>query len=190
LDQESYCARGLEVFETPEGHQQFSSERSFHRSTVLIEQVRQSMYGMRSPERFRMMVGPQSEMAARRARELAAVDEHAVCGRVRTRRGSLYSTPTSNCPSIQQKALTGDGKTNSSDASSLSLDERIRQLQESNARRLMEIYSQPGYNPFRFPIRRDSLIGSNSMVGGTFDISNRFPIRRDSLTPSGSMGHL
>jgi hypothetical protein len=140
------------VFETPESHDEFYSDRTLHRTTILIEQVRQSMYGMRSPESFQMMVGPQSEIAARRARELAAMDEQAVYGRVR-RRGPLLSFPTSTRTSIEHKDESADGKTGpSDDSSSITLAERIRQLQESNARRLMAIYSQPGYNPVRFPI--------------------------------------
>lgn len=180
LDKESRCSRGLEPFQSPDVHDKLTSDRSFHRTTILIEQIRQSLYGMKNPEGFRMMVGPQSEIAARRARELAAMDEHDVYGRVR-RRGSLLSSPPSKCRGILQKS-TLEKDASASDYSSIALAERIRQLQESNARRLMEIYSQPGYNPFRFPIRRDSLIGNSSMVGGAFNLSNRFPIRRDSLT--------
>lgn len=199
LDEDTFCARGLEPFQTPDVLEQFNSDRSFHRTTILIEQMRQSVYGMKFPERFRMMVGHQSEMAARRARELASMDEHAVYGRMR-RRGSFlssFSTSRGYPPSILHKSsIDGENSSSSDSSRSISLEDRIRELQESNARRLIEIYSQPGYNPFRFPLRRDSLLGNNSnnsvnsMVAGTlFNLSkNRFPIRRDSLTPVGSTG--
>ncbi len=178
----AYCVRGLEPFQSPDVHEELNSNRRFHQSTILIEQVRQSMYGLRNPERFRVMVGPQSEIAARRARELAAVDEHDVYGSV-CRRGSLLTT---------SHAIKGDGYStlptfDSTDSESISLAERIRQLQESNARRLIEMYSLPGYNPFRFPIRRDSLVGGDSMPQKTGVLSNRFRIRRDSLTPIGAI---
>lgn len=184
LDQDNFCVRGLEPFQSPGEHEELFSKRRCHQSTILIEQVRQSMYGMRNPERFRLMVETQSAISERRARELAAVDEHAVHGSV-SRRGSLLSTnnfigASKDAGSIQSGLDSGD---------SMSLTQRIRELQESNARRLIEIYSQPGYNPFRFPIRRDSLLaGGSSDMRNVSLMNNRFPIRRDSLTPIGATG--
>ena len=181
LNKKDYSVRGLEPFQTPLVHEELHTNRKFHQSTILLEQVRQSVYGLRNPERFRVMVGPQSELASRRAQELAAIDEHDVYGSV-CRRGSLLST---------MKAVKGEINStfpnfDSSTSESMSLAERIRQLQENNARRLIEIYSQPGCNPFRFPIRRDSLVGCDSMTRTTMNVplfaANHLPIRRDSLT--------
>jgi hypothetical protein len=177
LDPEIYCVRGLEPFQTADVHQELHSKRQFHQSSILIEQVRQSLLGIRDLERFRILVSTQSEMALRRAQELAALDEHDVYKRV-CRRNSLLAAPSSfqksTCSSSSDSPL------------SLSLSQRIRRLQEWNARRLMEIYSQPasGNNgPFRFNIRRDSLVGSNARGMGGITMGTRFPIRRDSLTP-------
>eukprot|EP00339_Tiarina_fusa_P006223 CAMPEP_0117024580 /NCGR_PEP_ID=MMETSP0472-20121206/18236_1 /TAXON_ID=693140 ORGANISM="Tiarina fusus, Strain LIS" /NCGR_SAMPLE_ID=MMETSP0472 /ASSEMBLY_ACC=CAM_ASM_000603 /LENGTH=270 /DNA_ID=CAMNT_0004731043 /DNA_START=170 /DNA_END=982 /DNA_ORIENTATION=+ len=170
LDAKFYCIRGLEPFQTADVHEEFNSKRHFHQSTIIIEQVRQSMMKIRDPERFRLLVAPQSEMALRRAQEIAALDEHEVYNRV-CRRGSLIAP--------MPKTLSS-----SSDGLTLSLSDRVRRLQEWNARRLAEIYSQPGNGTFRFTVRRDSLAGvattrgMGRMTGGT-----RFPIRRDSLTP-------
>jgi hypothetical protein len=167
LDPEFYCIRGLEPFQTPDVHRELHSKRHFHQSTIMIEQVRQSMLGIRDPERFRFMVEPQSEMSLRRAQELAALDEHEVYNRVCRRRSLMAPQP----------------KSLSSDPMALSLSDRVRRLQEWNARRLMEIYSQPGNGPFRFNIRRDSLVGSSSGGMESIAMGTRFPIRRDSLTP-------
>jgi len=181
FNKNKFCVRGLEPFQSPDIHEELNSNRKFHQSTILIEQVRQSIYGLRNPERFRVMVGPQSEVAARRARELAAVDEHDVYGSV-CRRGSLLVTMNV----VKGTANASFPNFDSRESESMSLAERIRELQESNARRLIEIYAQPGYNPFRFPIRRDSLIGGgNSTVRTNVSLTNRFPIRRDSLTSIG-----
>lgn len=191
LDTEHYCIRGLEPFQTQDVQQEMHSKRRFHRSTILIEQVRQSMLGIHDPERFLVMVGPQSDISSRRAQELAALDEHEVYGRV-CRRGSLLGNKVPS-PTLTSKPTTSvipHGKMNSSTENDLTLSQRIQRLQEWNARRLMEIYSQPGNNPFRFPLRRDSLLGSSPLhtMANSRIISNRFPIRRDSLTPMGTTG--
>jgi len=175
LNSKDFSVRGLEPFQTPLVHEELHTHRKFHQSTILLEQVRQSVYGLRNPERFRVMVGPHSEIASRRARELAAMDEHDVYGSV-CRRGSLLSTMKAVKGEMISTYPKFDLGTSASE--SMSLAEQIRQLQENNARRLIEIYSQPGCNPFRFPIRRDSLIGNSSLL-----TLNHLPIRRDSLTP-------
>ena len=177
MNKKDYCVRGLEPFQSPLVHEELNTNRKFHQSTILLEQIRQSLYGLRNPERFRVMVGPQSEIASRRARELAAMDEHDVYGSV-CRRGSLLAT---------MKAVKGEMNSTYSNVNlttsaseSMSLAERIRQLQENNARRLLEIYSQPGCNSFRFPIRRDSLFGFDSMARMTMNSHlpavNQFPM--------------
>lgn len=190
MDKAKYCLRGLEIFQSTELQEAYTSKRRVHQSAILIEQVRQSMYGMKNPERFRLMVGPQSDLAARRARDLASIDEHDVHGRV-CRRASLLATynanlgATSNVGSLDR----GNAEGMLMNQPPISLDERIRQLQQANARRLMKIYSQPGYNPFRFPLRRLSLPGYNGSSSGDIGVGretsssyNRFQIRRDSLT--------
>lgn len=186
LDSGNYCVRGLEPFQTQDVQQELHSKRRFHRSTILIEQVRQSMLGIHDPERFLVMVGPQSNVSLRRAQELAALDEHEVYGRV-CRRSSLLGSKAPS-PTLKPKINPLGARIVSHN---LSLDQRIQRLQELNARRLMEIYSQPGNNPFRFPLRRDSLLGTSPLntIRDARAISNRFPIRRDSLTPLGTTGH-
>jgi len=170
LNEEFYCLRGLEPFKTSSHHEEMHSKRRFHQSTVILEQVRQSMLGIRDPERFRLLVAPQSEMALRRAQELAALDEHEVYNKV-CRRNSLMTTMV---PMYMKSSSVDDTPT-------LSIQERIKRLQEWNARRLMEIYQQPGNGLFRFQTRRDSLVGSNAAVMGNLLSTSRFPIRRDSL---------
>jgi len=170
LNKEFYCLRGLEPFKTSLHHEEMHSKRQFHQSTVILEQVRQSMLGIRDPERFRLLIAPQSEMALRRAQELAALDEHEVYNKV-CRRNSLMTT---RLP-VYTKSTSPD------DTPTLPITERIKRLQEWNARRLMEIYQQPGNGLFRFQTRRDSLVGSNSAGIENLLSTSRFPIRRDSL---------
>ena len=185
IEQEKYTLRGLEVFQSTEARADYTSIRKVHQSTILIEQARQSLYGVKDPERFRLMVGPQSELAARRARDLAIMDEHDVYGNTGRRESLLVTSRMSkSAPSVNRTACeVGFGTENST----TSLDERIRQLQQANARRLIEIYALPGYNPFRFPLRRDSLLGASFadvQPGGDLLLTHhRFGIRRDSPTP-------
>lgn len=191
LNSDFYCVRGLEPFQTTDAHDELNSKRRFHQSTILIEQTRQTMLGVYDPERFRLMVGPQSEMALRRAQELAALDEHEVYGRVCRRRSLLtLSTPKTTIGDVYKASASPSSVPTKDEQLSLPLAERIQKLQEWNARRLIEIYSQPGNNPFRFPIRRDSLVGNTSatrnLLKNTIVMSNRFPIRRDSLVPHSS----
>eukprot|EP00934_Nitzschia_sp_Nitz4_P003350 Nitzschia sp. Nitz4//scaffold387_size12074//10400//11402//NITZ4_009003-RA/size12074-augustus-gene-0.8-mRNA-1//1//CDS//3329549976//3340//frame0 len=192
LNSDYYCLRGLEPFQTVSSTDELHSQRRFHQSTIMIEQIRQTTLGLRDPERFRVMVGPQSEMALRRAQELAALDEHEVYGRV-CRRRSLLTAPTTPSTSMEEcykatKQVSAQSPKN--DQPAMPLSDRVRKLQEWNAQRLADIYSQPGNKPFRFPVRRDSLVGNTSatrqMLRNTMVMSNRFPIRRDSLIASGS----
>ena len=164
LDPKRDCVRGLEPFQTAFMHQEMQSKREFHQVTIILEQVRQSRLGIRDPERFRLLVAPQSEFALRRAQELAALDEHEVYGRVCRR------------PSLMMPLKTTTTNVNAS----FSLSDRILQLQQWNARRLMEIY-QCGNGISRFPIRRDSLFGNMGRSPSEVTVPSRFPIRRDSL---------
>jgi hypothetical protein len=177
LDPEKVCLRGLEPFQNAEKHQEMHDKRQFHSTTILIEQVRQSRLGTQDPERFRLLVVPQSEWALRRAQELAALDEHEVYRKV-CRRRSLLSVPT------KSTGTDTDKSTEAMNDEVLSLSNRIKRLQEWNAKRLKEIYQQSGSGVSRFQIRRDSLFrgnGTGSM--GAVAATSQFPIRRDSLGP-------
>jgi hypothetical protein len=177
LDPEKVCLRGLEPFQNAEKHQEMHDKRQFHSTTILIEQVRQSRLGTQDQERFRSLVAPQSEWALRRAQKLAALDEHEVYRKV-CRRRSLLSVPKKSTDTDTDKS------TEAMNDEVLSLSNRIKRLQEWNARRLMEIYQQSGSGDSRFQIRRDSLFGGSGTgsMGAVFAPS-RFPIRRDSLGP-------
>jgi len=194
-----YSLRGLEVYHSVEAKKESTSMRKVHQSTVLIEQARQSLYGMNNQERFRLLVSPQSELAAQRARRLASVDEHEVYGNIGRSESYLLSSlnmADSAITGIVPTRNVGGLRTILKPAILPTRDMLIQELQQANARRLIEIYSQPGYNPFRFPLRRDSLFGTNLTVrAGT--ISSRellsipydqFQIRRDSLTAIGPRG--
>jgi hypothetical protein len=226
-----YCMRGLEPFQNRSTHEDMHSKRKIHKSTIIIEQVRQAMLGIKDPERFRFLVAPQSDMALYRAQELAAMDEKEVYPRKSAnhqRRSSMSAVPVihvsangdqQSAPFIHQShhrqysqdfishmnptnatpcersvglassmSLSHFHRTSSSNSSNMMgghnqsfpftvttnsspslFSSRIRELQERNARRLMEIYKHPGSthsssssvnNLFRFSLRRDSLLGS------------------------------
>jgi hypothetical protein len=70
-----YCIRGLEPFHDRNTSKQYHSKKKLYHSTVIIEQVRQGMLGIKEPERFRFLVSPQSDLAILRAQELASQDE-------------------------------------------------------------------------------------------------------------------
>lgn len=192
LDEQAYCIRGLEPFQSVDVHEEFHSKRHFHQSTVLVESVRQNLLGIHDPDRFRILVATQSELSLRRAQQIAALDEHEVYNRVTCRRGSLLNTVPMSMPLT--KTLVDGGGMGQQQGFSLSMSDRIRRLQEYNARRLTQIYSQPhkANGLFRFHIRRDSLFGGSTGGGlmrgsGGSDLTSppgtRFQIRRDSLTP-------
>jgi len=82
-DDATYCIRGLEPFQNSTTHEDMHSKRKIHKSTIIIEQVRQAMLGIKDPERFRFLVAPQSDLALYRAQELAAMDEQEVYPRRR-----------------------------------------------------------------------------------------------------------
>uniref|UniRef100_A0A7S4AKS2 Uncharacterized protein n=1 Tax=Pseudo-nitzschia australis TaxID=44445 RepID=A0A7S4AKS2_9STRA len=74
----NYCIRGLELFQDKESTAIYHSKKNRHRSTVIMEQARQKKLGTNAPERFRFLVVPQSDLALRRAQQLAAQDEREV----------------------------------------------------------------------------------------------------------------
>ena len=74
-DSDSHCIRGLEPFQDDYTNEHFQSKKKLHHSTIKIEQTRQALLGIKDPERFRELVAPQSEIALRRAQELAAQDQ-------------------------------------------------------------------------------------------------------------------
>ena len=173
LDPKTDCLRGLEPFQTAYTNQDMHSKRQFHQNTIILEQMRQTRLGIRDPDRFRMLVSARSELALMKAQEQAAIDQHEIHNTV-GRRGSL----------ITNMMVRNNLKTVGSNNQSLTLSESIRALQEQNARKLMQIYQNSWNGQSRFPIRRDSLFGSNmgNEVGGPLITPTmRFPIRRDSL---------
>lgn len=189
LDADNQCVRGLEPFWTPQGHRELQGCRKLHKSTVMLEQARQNLTQTKDAERFRTMVLPQSDLALTRAQELAALDELEAnkaynpelaksCGSTgippnHPALSSLSSLPTPPLPAkdsvggISPKStLAFVPQATGLPSVSLLAPEQIRALQEVNARRLMEMYfSQNGTAPdFRFPIRRDSLLGGARFI--------------------------
>jgi len=67
-----YCIRGLEPY--ADTNKKYHSKKLYH-STVIIEQIRQGMLGIKEPERFRFSVKTQSDLAIHRAQKRAAKDE-------------------------------------------------------------------------------------------------------------------
>ena len=74
----NYCIRGLELFQDKDSTAIYHSKKNLHRSTVIMEQARQKKLGTNAPERFRFLVVSQSDLALRRAQQLAAQDERDV----------------------------------------------------------------------------------------------------------------
>eukprot|EP00529_Nitzschia_sp_RCC80_P013066 CAMPEP_0113477368 /NCGR_PEP_ID=MMETSP0014_2-20120614/20169_1 /TAXON_ID=2857 /ORGANISM="Nitzschia sp." /LENGTH=607 /DNA_ID=CAMNT_0000370455 /DNA_START=177 /DNA_END=2000 /DNA_ORIENTATION=- /assembly_acc=CAM_ASM_000159 len=72
---DQYCMRGLEPFQDHVSHGSFHSKRNLHKSTVIMEQYRQTMLGLKDPCRFRFLVQSQSSLAQIRAIQLAAIDQ-------------------------------------------------------------------------------------------------------------------
>jgi hypothetical protein len=184
-EKNKYSLRGLEIFQSTESKAKYNAIRKVHRSTILIEQQRQALFGMKNPERFRLMVGPQSEQAARRAQRLAVMDAFDVYGRDCSNQSPCSAG--ANASGAIQARETGSEAWDPTKAQ----DERILQWQQANARRLIEIYSQPGYNPFRFPMwpgyGRDGAPLTGDKLSSTPGYT-RFGIRRDSLSSLGVQG--
>lgn len=245
-----YCMRGLEPFRDTMTNRDMNCKRKLHKSTVMMEQVRQALLGVNDPERFRLLVSPQSELALHRARELAALDEYeadrcdattsdrsgSTHGRRRPppRRSSMSSVPTSanamadplamgsssahgnsrndDIPKYYSNSIAGNvfpmtfsgalpSSASMTPAPGSSLfSERIRRLQESNARRLMEIYNPSGagggggtgdssnsnHHLFRFSLRRDSLSGGT--MGGSSGMASMDAAATGSSAPSRDAG--
>jgi len=167
-DADSQCVRGLEPFWTPQGHCELQGSRKLHKSTVMLEQARQNLTQMRDPQRFRIMVAAQSNMAQKRAQELASLDELEAKKVYNPDMDQREAIPA-NHPALLSKTM-GTLSPRSSIAFgfsnlSMSQSQQIRALQEHNARRLMQLYSNKTSSPtFRFPIRRDSLLGGARFI--------------------------
>ncbi|KAG7369250.1 GTP1/OBG-domain containing protein [Nitzschia inconspicua] len=191
-DDHHHCMRGLEPFRNRIVHQDLYSRRKLHHSTVIVEQIRQAMLGIKDPERFRFLVAPQSNLALHQAQRQAAMDEMEVYpNRHQSRRFTIsaVSPPTQNLANAFNNSYNGSDSplyrsvttaapmmsrmlrfgrssldlTKSSPSSlvglTASLDGAskpslfsadIRELQERNARRLMELYRKPADGMFLF----------------------------------------
>jgi len=134
----------------------------------MLEQARQNLTQMRDPQRFRIMVAAQSNMAQKRAQELASLDELEAKKVYNPDMDQTEGIPA-NHPALLSKTM-GALSPRSSIAFgfsnlSMSQSQQIRALQEHNARRLMQLYSNKTSSPtFRFPIRRDSLLGGARFI--------------------------
>jgi len=175
LNKEIHCCRGLEPFWTAHNHQKLQSSRRLYSSTIMLEQARQNLTQVKDAERFRLMVLQQSKLSQERAHELAAMDQ------LEARQiYAPYEQPRVNFADMQRKE--NDSTINFSPKSAMSFvpqsavatlptltlseSQDIRILQELNARKLMQMYSgnNGGAPSFRFPIRRDSLVGGARFI--------------------------
>jgi len=175
LNKDIHCCRGLEPFWTAHNHQKLQSSRRLYSSTIMLEQARQNLTQVKDAERFRLMVLQQSKLSQERAYELAAMDQ------LEARRiYAPYEQPRVNFVNMQRKE--NDSTINFSPKSAMSFvpqsavatlptltlseSQDIRILQELNARKLMQMYSgnNGGAPSFRFPIRRDSLVGGARFI--------------------------
>eukprot|EP00526_Cylindrotheca_closterium_P014809 CAMPEP_0113650530 /NCGR_PEP_ID=MMETSP0017_2-20120614/26891_1 /TAXON_ID=2856 /ORGANISM="Cylindrotheca closterium" /LENGTH=284 /DNA_ID=CAMNT_0000563055 /DNA_START=88 /DNA_END=945 /DNA_ORIENTATION=+ /assembly_acc=CAM_ASM_000147 len=184
LDADSQSVRGLEPFWTPQGHRELQGCRKLHKSTVMLEQARQNLTNTKDAERFRIMVAAQSDLAQKRAQDLATLDE-VEANKVYNPAMPQNSSIPPNHPALSPLSLpeTKDVENLSPRSTvafvpqattaalpSLSLlgSQQIRALQEHNARRLMEMYAcnngDTSQQAFRFPIRRDSLVGGARFI--------------------------
>jgi len=175
LDEEIHCCRGLEPFWTVHNHRKLQSGRRLHKSTIMLEQARQNLTQIKDAERFRVMVLQQSKLSQERAHELAAMDQ------VEARRiYAPHELPQVNHNDMQRKenysmmdfspksAMSFVPQSAAATLPTLTMSEsqEIRTLQELNALRLMQMYSgnNGGAPSFRFPIRRDSLVGGARFI--------------------------
>jgi hypothetical protein len=191
----------LEPFRNSTTHQDMNSKLKLYKSTIIVEQCRQAMLGIKDPERFRFLVAPQSSLALHRAQQQAALDEEEVYPQRFHHRQSRRFTmsvvpstttdlltntpcnyhelgeipPTSNTSHpvmasallpMKMNNMLRFGRSNSLDLAKASyigtssgttasltdhvwstksslFSADIREMQERNARRLMEIYKQP-----------------------------------------------
>mmetsp|Transcript_6086 Transcript_6086/g.16584 ORF Transcript_6086/g.16584 Transcript_6086/m.16584 type:complete len:355 (-) Transcript_6086:269-1333(-) len=211
---DEFCIRGLEPYQD---ERTYANNRELHQTTILLEQVRQHQLGIQEPEIFKSLVAARSLVTLQKAQQQALLDEYEVYGQVlkkSNRRGSLLSVimkPTAQHSDILYTGCSekGSGKpTSASSAASnsaisftrhASSSAAIRQLQELNARRLMEIYQQPGMmlgselGAETFNNGRSQMVGTNAPASAStvapnpsnffasLGRSSRFRIRRDSL---------
>lgn len=154
MDNCYYCIRGLEPFHDTNTSKQFHSKKKLYNSTVIIEQVRQGMLGIKEPERFRFLVSPQSDLAILRAQELASQDEKEVYP---------YRNPSSSSSSSPSSFYNYDDSCTSGD------DNTVSQHQQQNRRSSMSALSTLQRQ------RRSSIImNSNIGGGGGGGISNTY----------------
>ena len=110
-----YCIRGLEPFHDTNTSKQYHSKKKLYHSTVIIEQVRQGMLGITEPERFRLLVSPQSDLAILRAQELAVQDEKEVYPYRHSSSSSLFNNNYDNDDSSRTStSTTGEDDNNGS----------------------------------------------------------------------------
>ncbi|MGK3757964.1 MAG: hypothetical protein ACI8RD_010278 [Bacillariaceae sp.] len=145
MDNCYYCIRGLEPFHDTNTSKQFHSKKKLYNSTVIIEQVRQGMLGIKEPERFRFLVSPQSDLAILRAQELASQDEKEVYP---------YRNPSSSSSSSRSSFYNYDDSCTSGD------DNTVSQHQQQNRRSSMSALSTLQRQ------RRSSIIMNSSIGGG------------------------
>ena len=135
-DDDQYCMRGLEPFQDHVSHGAFHSKRNLHKSTVMMEQIRQTMLGLKDPGRFRFLVQSQSSLAQFRAVQLAAIDQY-----------DVY--PEKPLSSSQRSILTSSGSSSSSESPSLLNSSYGARRQQ---RRGLESLSSFSHRRFSLPI--------------------------------------
>jgi hypothetical protein len=111
--------RGLEPFQDDVSHGSFFSKRDLHKSTVIVEQCRQAMLGLKDPERFRLLVQSQSSLAQFRAIQLAAIDQHEVYPN-RPLSSDQRSILTAGAPTQQESPFYASRGVNHLEATTLS----------------------------------------------------------------------
>ena len=121
-DDDSYCIRGLESFEDEITSQHFLSKKKLYHSTIKMEQIRQGILGIKDPERFRVLVEAQSNLALHRAQDLAAQDAREV--------NDFLSHPTASEPKDGRQSRK-QNPFKSTSASSFSDMKRLRHMMES-----------------------------------------------------------
>jgi len=122
-DDDSYCIRGLELFQDETTSEQFQSKKKIYYSTIKMEQMRQGMSGIKDPERFRVLVEAQSDLALHRAHELAAQDMHEAY--------PFRAYSTASKPTNEQHKPQHQNPLKSMSVSSFSDMQRLRNMMES-----------------------------------------------------------
>jgi hypothetical protein len=121
FDPDHISFRGLERFETEATQVELVSRRKCNQSVVLLEQIRQRLFGISDPKRFQVLLTEQSDDALRRAQDQAAVYQHEVYNEEFFRD---FTSPMSHCKSLP---LAG--------SNTLSPSQLAKKLEERNTRR-------------------------------------------------------